>query len=102
MTQDLHRPMIVVELDIEERFGIRTPHHGAVGFLDGVVTVDATSPIAHPDREIFRALDIGAPGFKPMIRRMPGTAELEISVVPRQLVAVQNVFPLPPVARRAP
>ena len=34
MAPDLHRAVVVVELDVEEAFAIRAPHHRAVGLLD--------------------------------------------------------------------
>src|ERR1700694_3835017 len=77
----LLRAVVVIKPDIEEAFAVRTPHHGAVGFLDQVFTVCLVGPVAHPDREILRALDISAPGMKPVIRRMPGAAELEIIMI---------------------
>ena len=85
MTPDLHRAMIVVELDVEEALAVRAPHHAAVGLLDEVVAVRAVGPVAHADREIFRALDVGAPGLEPVVGRMPRAAELEIFVVSCEL-----------------
>src|SRR3974377_2258056 len=79
MAPDLHRTVIVVELDVKERALIRAPHHRAVGFLDDIVEVFFGRPVAHADREIFRALDVGAPRLKSVIGRMPGTAEPEIA-----------------------
>src|SRR3982074_1203180 len=87
VTPDLHRTMIFVELDVEEALRIRAPYHRAVGFLDQVVAVLSTLPIAQPDREIFRTLDVGAPGFQPMVGRMPGAAEPEVVVAGRGLIA---------------
>ena len=101
MTPDLHRAMVVVELHVEEGFGIRSPHHLAVGFLDEVVMIRAVGPVAHADREIFRALDIGAPGDQLVVRRMPAAAELEIVVPGRKLVAVEHDLDLAAVARHA-
>ena len=100
MTPDLHRAMIVVELDVEERLAVRAPHHAAVGLLDEVGEVRAVGPVAHPDREIFRTLDVRAPGFELVVGRMPGAAELEIFVVSGKLVAVQHDLDLAAVARR--
>ncbi len=36
MTPDLHRAVIVVELDVKECLAVGAPHHAAVGFLDEV------------------------------------------------------------------
>ena len=101
MTPDLHRAMVVVEFDIEEALAVGAPHHRAVGLLDEIVTVGAIGPVAHADREIFRALNVGAPCLKPVIRRMPGAAEPEIFVVGRKLVAIEDNLGLPAVARHA-
>src|SRR4249920_2150282 len=102
MAPDLHRAMIVVEFDVEERTRIDAPYHRAVGFLHAVVTVRTCRPVAHANGKILRALDVAAPGLKPVIRRMPGAAELEVVVLPRKLVAVENDFSLAAVARAAP
>ena len=80
MTPDLHRPVVVVELDVEEALGVRAPDHRAVGLLDEVVVVRAVCPVAHANRKIFRALGVGAPGLQPVVGRMPRAAELEILV----------------------
>src|SRR5207245_3853289 len=56
MAPDLHRPVIVVELDVEEAVAVLAPDDAAVGLLDEVVAIGAISPIAHADRKIFRAL----------------------------------------------
>ncbi len=68
MAPDLHRAMVVVELDIIERFGIRAPHHRAVGLLDDIFKIRAARPVAHANCKVFRALDVSTPGFKPVIR----------------------------------
>ena len=99
MTPDLHRAVVVVELDVEEALAVGAPHHRAVGFLDEVVEVLAASPVAHANGEIFRALDVGAPGLEPVIRRMPRAAELEIFLLRCELVAVEH--DLGPRRRRA-
>ena len=39
MPPDLHRAMVVVELDVEEALAVRAPHHRAVGLLDEIVKV---------------------------------------------------------------
>ncbi len=41
MTPDLHRAVIVIELDVEEAFAVGGPHHRAVGLLerDGVLVI---------------------------------------------------------------
>src|SRR6185437_17126670 len=88
MQPDLHRPVIVVELDVKERVRIRTPHHAAVGLLDEIIEIFPACPVAHADREIFGALDVSAPGLEPVVRRMPRAAELEIVVLGGELVAV--------------
>ncbi len=64
---DLHRTMIVVELHIEEGLAIERPHHAAIGLLDHVVEIAAGGPVTHANGEIFRALDVGTPGFQRMI-----------------------------------
>ena len=101
MAPDLHRAMVVVELDVEEALAVGAPHHRAVGFLDEVVEVLAAFPVAHADGKIFRALDVGAPGLEPVIRRMPRAAELEIFFVRRELVAVEHDPDFAAVARHA-
>ena len=101
MTPDLHRAVIVVELDVEEALAVGAPHHRAVGLLDEVVEVFAACPVAHPDRKIFRALDVGAPGLEPVIRRMPRAAELEIFLFFRERVAVEHDLDFAAVARHA-
>ena len=35
-------------------------------------------PVADADGEVLRAAHVGAPGFEPMVRRMPRAAELEV------------------------
>ena len=87
---DLHRAMVVVELDIEEAVAVRAPDHAAVGLLDQIVAIGAGGPVAHADGKIFRALGVGAPGLQLVVRRMPRAAELEIFVVCGQRVAVEN------------
>ena len=98
---DLHRAMVVVELDVEERLGIQCPDHATVGLLDQVGAVLARGPVAHPDREVFGALDVRTPGLQRMVRRMPGAAELEVFVVGGQLVAVKNDRGVAAIARGA-
>ena len=44
MPPDLHRPMVVVELDVEEAFAVPAPDHAAVGLLDEIVKVRAGLP----------------------------------------------------------
>ncbi len=61
MAPDLHRAMVVVELDVEEAVAILAPDDAAVGLLDEVVAIGSCGPVAHANREIFRALGIGAP-----------------------------------------
>ena len=39
MPPDLHRAVVVVELDVEEAVAIRAPDHAAVGLLDEVVAI---------------------------------------------------------------
>ena len=101
MAPDLHRAMIVVELYVEEGFGIRGPHHAAVGFLDQIGAVLAVGPVAHSNRKIFRAFDVRAPGLQPVIRRMPRAAELEVFMIGRELVAVEDDLDIAAVARHA-
>ena len=101
VTPDLHRAVIVVELDVEEALAVGAPHHRAVGFLHEVVEVLSARPVAHPDRKIFRALDVGAPGLEPVIRRMPRAAELEIFLFFRERVAVEHDLDFAAVARHA-
>ena len=74
----LHRPVIVVELDIEEAVAIRAPDDAAVGLLDEVVAGRAAVPVAHANGKIFRARGVGAPRLQPVVRRMPRAAELEV------------------------
>ncbi len=101
MVPDLHRPVVVVELDVEEAFGIRAPDHAAVALLHEIVVVAAAVPFAHPDREIFRALDVGAPGDEPVVGRMPAAAEPEIVVCLGELIAVEHDMALAAVPRHA-
>ena len=101
MPPDLHRTVVIVELDVEEAFAVDAPHHAAVGLLDQVVVVLAGRPVAHPDREIFRALDVGAPGLEPVVGRMPRAAELEIFLVGGEFVAVEDDLGRAAVARHA-
>ena len=101
MAPDLHRAVVVVELDVEEALAVRAPDHAAVGLLDEIVAIGAAVPVAHPDREIFRALGVGAPGLQSVVRRMTRAAELEIFVVRRQRVAVEHDLRLAAVARHA-
>ena len=97
----LHRAMIVVELDVEEALAVGAPDHAAVGLLDEIVAVPAVLPFAHPDREIFRALDVGAPGREPVVVGMARAAELEIVMGLGELVAVEHDVRLAAVARPA-
>src|SRR6478609_8784496 len=90
MPPDLHRAVVVVELDVEKTLAVRAPEHPAVGLLDEIVAVFPALPIAHADRKIFRALCVGAPGLQPMVRRVPAAAELEVFVACRELVAVKH------------
>src|SRR4051812_28761947 len=80
MTPDLHRAMVVVELDIEEAVAVDAPDHAAVGLLDQVIAVGPVSPVADPDRKVFRTLGVGAPGMESMVGRMPARAEFEVVV----------------------
>src|ERR1700676_3000433 len=90
MAPDLHRPVVVVELDIKETLAVRAPPHRAVGLLDQIAEVGPGRPVAHADGKIFRALDVGAPGLKPVIRRMPRAAELEVFMLRRKLIAIED------------
>src|SRR5215470_9453560 len=83
MPPDLHRAMVVVELDVEKAPAVRAPHRRAVGFLDDIVKVRGSSPIAHADGKILRSLGVGAPGLQLVIRRMPAAAEPEIFIIRR-------------------
>ena len=102
MAPDLHRPVIVVELDVEEAVAVLAPDDAAVGLLDEVVAIGAISPIAHADRKIFRALGVGAPRLQLVVRRMPRAAELEIFMVRGQRIAVEHDLDVAAIARRAP
>ncbi|OIQ72073.1 hypothetical protein GALL_463050 [mine drainage metagenome] len=101
MTPDLHRAVVVVELDVEECTRVDAPHHRAVGFLDQIVEIGSGPPVAHANRQILRALDIGAPGLEPVVRRMPGAAEFEVVVLRGEFIAVEDDFALAAVARAA-
>src|SRR6266446_3911625 len=101
MPPDLHRAVVVVEFYVEEAFAVARPHHRAVGLLDDVLKVGAGSPVAHANSKIFRALDVGAPGLEPVIRRMPRAAELEVFMVRRKLIAIEHDFDRAAVARGA-
>src|SRR6185437_3066143 len=101
VTPNLHRAMVVVKLDVKEALAIRAPYHRAVCLLDQILKVGAIGPVAHADREVFRALDIGTPGLKPVIRRMPRAAELEVLLGGRQLIAVEHDLDVAAVARHA-
>ncbi len=97
----LHRAVVVVELDIEEAFGIRGPDHAAVGLFDEVVEIVTGCPVADADREILGALGVGAPGVQPVIVGMSAAAELEIFVVLRQRVAIEHDMRLAAIAQCA-
>ena len=99
---DLHRAVVVIEFDIEERRRIDAPHHRAVGFLDEIVEIFPGRPVSHADCKILRTLDVGTPGFKPVVGRMPGAAEPEVVVLGGEFVAVEDDFGLAAVARAAP
>ena len=101
MAPDLHRAVIVVELDVEEAFAVQAPDHAAIGLLDEIVEIGATGPVAHANGKIFRAFCVSAPGMQPVIGRMPRAAEPEIFVARRKRVAVQHDIDLAAVARRA-
>src|ERR1700751_5739085 len=90
MPEHLHRAVIVVELDIEEAFGVGGPDNAAVGLLDEVAMILAAIPFAHADRKIFRTLHVRAPGNEPVIGRMPAAAESEIRARLRKLIAVEH------------
>ena len=101
MAVDLQRPVVLVEPDIEEERGIVPPHDVAAGLLDDVGQVFAGLPASHADGEIFRAAQIGAPGFETMVRRMLRLAEIEILRRLGQRVAVEDDPGIAAVARRA-
>src|SRR5689334_4854505 len=77
---DLHRAMVVVELDVEEAVAALAPYDAAIGLLDDVVAILAIGPVADTNREILRAFGVGAPRLQFVIMRMPRTAELEVFV----------------------
>src|SRR3954453_16052681 len=93
--------MIVVEVDVKETLAVGSPYPRAVTLLDQVVEVGAGGPVADPDRKIFRAVDIGAPGFEPVIRRMAGNAEPEVLLRGSQLIAVLHDVGVSTVPRHA-
>ncbi len=97
----LHRPMVVVELDVEEAVCVQAPDHAAIGLLDEIVEVGAACPVAHADRKIFRAFRVRAPGVQPVVRRMPAAAELEILFARGERVAVEHDAYLAAIARGA-
>ena len=47
MTPDLHRAMVIIELDVKEAVAVQAPHHAAVGLFDDVVAVGQARPVAH-------------------------------------------------------
>jgi hypothetical protein len=101
MPPDLHRAVVVVELDVKEAVAILAPHDAAVGLLDQVVAIGSGRPVAHADRKIFGALGIGAPRLQFVVMRMPRAAELEVFVARGQRVAVEHDLDVAAVARRA-
>ena len=102
MPPHLHRAVVVVELDVEEAVAVLAPDDAAVGLLDQVVAIGPGAPVAHADREIFRALGVGAPRLQLVVRRMPRAAELEVFMVRGQRVAVEHDLDVAAIARRAP
>ena len=102
MAPDLHRAMVVVELDVEEALAVLAPDHAAVGLLDESSRSLPLVPVAHADREIFRAVGVGAPCLQPVVGRMPAAAELEIVAGPRRARRRRaRSRPSPPFARHA-
>src|SRR5258705_11059845 len=97
MPPNLHRAMIVVELDVEKTLAVRAPDHPAVGFLDEILAVFSAFPVAHPDRKIFRAIGIRAPGMELMVRRVPAAAQLEGFMACRKRIAVKHDPDIPAV-----
>src|SRR2546430_17117857 len=81
MPPDLHRAVIVVELDVEKTLAVLAPDHAAIGFLDEIVKILSACPVADPNRKIFRSLCVGAPAGQSVIRGMPAATELEAFVV---------------------
>lgn len=52
---DLHRAVIVVELDVEEAFAVQAPDHAAVGFLDDIKSRSAPLAQSRTRMENIRA-----------------------------------------------
>ena len=90
MAIDLHRPVVVVQLDVEERFRIRRPDHAAVGFLDDVGGVRGRFPVAHADGEIFRTSNVRAPCLEHMVGRVTRAAEPEVFALLCKFIAVDD------------
>src|SRR5947209_179356 len=88
----LRRAVIVVELDVEQTLAVLAPDSRAVGVLDPVGMIATAVPCAHEDREIFGALDVGAPCHEAMIPGMFGAAEPEILACLGDFVAVEHDF----------
>src|SRR2546430_6637788 len=101
MTPVLHRAVVVIELDVEEAFAVRAPHHRAIGLFHEIVNVEPGVPIADADGEIFRALGVRAPGLELVVVRMPAAAESEVGVGSCKFIAVEHELRLAAIARHA-
>ena len=93
--------MVLVDAHIVEECRIAAPHHAAAGVLDDVGQVFAAVPAPHPDRVVFRSAQVGAPGFQPVVGRVPPPAELEEGRALGEFVAVEDDLQVAAVARRA-
>jgi hypothetical protein len=78
MAKDVQRAVILVALHIEKECRVRAPHDATAGLLQDVGQVFSGFPVAHPDGEVLRAAQVGAPGHEAMVGRMTGLAEIEI------------------------
>ena len=87
---DFQWTMIAVDLDVEEERRVEAPDNATAGLRQHVGKVLTVVPAPHAEGKEFRPAQVGAPGFQPMIRRMPCAAELEVAGGLRQCIAVEN------------
>jgi len=90
--EDLRRPVVVVDPDIEKGAGIPGPDDGPVRALDDVVQVFAAIEIADPDRVEFRTLFVATPRQQAVARGMFRSAEIEKGLALRQRIAVEEQY----------
>ena len=90
MALDPDGTVILVELDIIEAGGIVEPHAPPDVCRHLVRQVGAVLEVSNADREVFRAFDVGAPGYQAMVGRMIRSAEIEEGLAFGLLVAVEH------------